>query len=467
MVLAVVMPLAVACSGIGPSSDSAEDGTITVAYVPDPTPMTAYLEGEVKRFEDANPELNVELRSVPADQYSNALELQFGQSQAPDIFRLQPGNQFPERAFARKWIRDLSEYANDDFQARFPEGTFDQATGGLYRDGQLIGVPLTDGSWTGSRALFYNPDLLAEYGYDSPPSTWEEMTSVARKISTDSGGEVYGFGLAELHSRVEEYSWSFGEPLMNSADSAGINPLTGQAGYSQENYAEAVEYFQQLAADNAVAPGWQNFKGKDLWPLFVNGQIAMFIAFLWNYPEVTALEPDFTVGTASIPGRDGARARVYADALQRPYWAISSRSTQPDNAWKFLDFLSTPESQARFYEATGAPPAIETELDADLRKVLDIGAETRILAPEPRYISPEGRKLADALSDKVKPDDVRNALAAAVGEGQPWAALAKQLDSDLNAAIDAAIAQLQADGVEVSRETLTFPEWDPNTDFTG
>ena len=69
---------------------------------------------------------------------------------------------------------DLKKYyKEDEIAAYFPRIIQNNTV-----DGRLVSIPV----YTDAGLLFYRTDLLEKYGYDAPPTTWEELAAMARKI---------------------------------------------------------------------------------------------------------------------------------------------------------------------------------------------------------------------------------------------------------------------------------------------
>ncbi len=94
------------------------------------------------------------------------------------------------------WPGDLAEHFVDlyDYGAREVAGEhFPAIIENNTVDGHLIGIPW----FTDAGLLYYRTDLLAKYGFSGPPTTWDELTDMAKTIQDGerAGGnpDFWGF----------------------------------------------------------------------------------------------------------------------------------------------------------------------------------------------------------------------------------------------------------------------------------
>jgi trehalose/maltose transport system substrate-binding protein len=83
---------------------------------------------------------------------------------------------------------DLSGVAGELMESHFPSIVESQTV-----DGRLVALPI----YTDAPALYYRTDLLAKHGYDAPPATWEELTTMAQAIQdaerAEGNSDIWGF----------------------------------------------------------------------------------------------------------------------------------------------------------------------------------------------------------------------------------------------------------------------------------
>ena len=136
----------------------------------------------IRRFnEDHRGEIRVEWREMPAtsSQYFEQMqaELQSGESNVDVI----GGDVTWAAQFAANgyYILDLSERFTDRMKENHLDGTLQT----VEYDGKTWGVPW----FTDAGMLFYRRDLLERAGFSEPPTTWDEMKEMARKVKADLG----------------------------------------------------------------------------------------------------------------------------------------------------------------------------------------------------------------------------------------------------------------------------------------
>ncbi len=85
-------------------------------------------------------------------------------------------------------LLDQKKYIPEaDIKGHFPAIVQNNTVGG-----RLVGMPW----FTDAGLLYYRTDLLQKYGYSSPPTTWEELATMAKKIQDGeraSNPNFYGF----------------------------------------------------------------------------------------------------------------------------------------------------------------------------------------------------------------------------------------------------------------------------------
>ena len=142
----------------------------------------AYAQGVAQGYMDQNPHtidgtdynVNIEVLQGPESATDRlGLYLQFfeAQSSEVDIFEVDV-----------IWPGDLAVHLTDLYQF---EG-FEEEIGAFFPaivenntvEGALVAMPL----YTDAGLLYYRTDLLEEYGYDGPPTTWTELEEMATTI---------------------------------------------------------------------------------------------------------------------------------------------------------------------------------------------------------------------------------------------------------------------------------------------
>ena len=116
--------------------------------------------------------------------------------------------------FAKKrWVEDLTRRFYRDYDR---DSLLGSALGSATYRLRIWGVPW----YTDAGMLFYRKDKLARSGFDAPPATWDELSSMARKVMQDTRTR-HGFVFqgAEYEGgtvNAAEYIWSAGAEVMIS-----------------------------------------------------------------------------------------------------------------------------------------------------------------------------------------------------------------------------------------------------------
>lgn len=113
-------------------------------------------------------------------------------------------------------------------------------------EGKLYGLPFT----SNTLAMFYNADMFKDAGIENPPTTWEELRDVAKKLTKNN---VTGLGFAATKSEEGTFDylpwlWSTGADY----DSLG-----------SEDAIRALSFLTDLIKDGSVSKEVINLNNSD------------------------------------------------------------------------------------------------------------------------------------------------------------------------------------------------------------
>ncbi|MCL4441533.1 MAG: extracellular solute-binding protein, partial [Firmicutes bacterium] len=145
-----------------------------------------------KRFEQANPGIDVQYVNTAQAQYRNSLPLAFRSGNAPDIFF--ESNQ-PAQIVDQGFARPLNEFITPEFLNKFPEEYFFE--GVCKSDGKIYALPQSNYKVPRPIYFYYNKTVMKEAGLDpnKPPKTWSELREMAKKITVAGKGRFYGLAM--------------------------------------------------------------------------------------------------------------------------------------------------------------------------------------------------------------------------------------------------------------------------------
>ncbi|HWK89573.1 MAG TPA: extracellular solute-binding protein, partial [Longimicrobium sp.] len=209
-------------------------------------------------------------------------------------------------------------------------------------DGEVYGVPW----YVDTRVLFYRPDLLGQAGFPNPPRTWEEWRAGLRALKARMGPDRWPV-------LMPTNEWP--QPVILGMQSGA--PLLRDGGrwgwFRDPRFRRGFEFYVSLFREG-LAPAVSASEISNRYQEFAQGNIAMVITGPWEIGEFTTRVPaGIPWATAPLPGPDGPGSSLAGGASL----VLFRASRKKDAAWKFVEFLSRPEQQVRFYRLTGDLPA--------------------------------------------------------------------------------------------------------------
>lgn len=158
--------------GCGKNEDSS---TITIA-APNVGNLHYWIEDAAKRYQEDNPEFEIEFADVPNDTMAikmNYLQQFNAQEDKIDLYII-----------ASDWVGDMGGHFTDLKGYQQLSNPSDKYLEGLINETiineQLVSLPL----FIDLSLLYYREDLLAKYGFSAPPESWQELEEMAEKIQS-------------------------------------------------------------------------------------------------------------------------------------------------------------------------------------------------------------------------------------------------------------------------------------------
>src|SRR5215218_1008990 len=333
---------------------------------------------------------------LESQQYFDRLKTEFqaGGGQTDVIVGNEPWTaEFAENG----WIADVTDKFPESERAKFLDVPLDSAT----YEGKIYGVPW----FTDVGMLYYRKDLLEQNGFSEPPRTWEDLKEMAGKVVRDSGIR-YGFVFQGANNETGvcnglEYIWTHGGEVLDG-DRVIIDSPESVAGLTTEQ-----SMISEGVAPQAVAT--YTFSGSDT--AFLKGDSVFCRNWPYMYglagnPDVSKIEPE-QVGVSPLPV--GEREGQTASCLGGWNMLINAASEMQDEAWAFVQFMTSEESQKAYTLSASTLPTLNALYDdreileevpvvALSREALQ-NARPRPIAP---YYSEMSREMAEQFNNVLR-----------------------------------------------------------------
>ena len=302
-------------------------------------------EGEVvaqllPEFERQNPGIKVELQQLPWLSAHEKLLTAFAGDSLPDVSPI--GNTWIPEFIALGAIEPLDDEiaASPGFDvADFFPGVWDSGV----VEGRAYAVPW----YVETRLPFYRTDILRESGIAATPKSWGEWRTAMAAIKQHVGPERYAILLP-----LNEF-----EPLLSLAIQQP-EPLLRDGGrygnFRSAGFKQALGFYKEMF-DQQWAPVVTNNQISNVWDEFGKGFFSFYISGPWNIAKFKerlspAQQDDWM--TMPLPGPEGPGASL----ANGTSFVVFRNSPRKAAAWKLIEYLSTPEIQAKFHALTGDLP---------------------------------------------------------------------------------------------------------------
>ncbi|MGX7419326.1 ABC transporter substrate-binding protein [Carnobacterium gallinarum] len=405
--LAVLLVVVAGCSGGGKAKGT--DGKVDLTFSIWDSNQKAGMEDMAKAFMKENPSTKVTVEVTPWDQYWTKLQAAATGGNMADVFWMHPDQVY---SFAEgNALLDMTDKikASSVELSNYPEFV----TRVFDIDGKQLALP-KDYSTV---ALWYNKDLFDAAGISYPDEnwTWDDWMSASEKL-TDKDKSIYGM-LAPADGQNFWYNllWQNGSDIVSKDGKKSL--------LDSEKSIEAIKYGVSFI-EKGYSPSTSDFANTTPDQYFESGKAAMITAGSWMSNEYLSID-GLNVDLAPMPKKE-----QQGSVASGMGYGIAANTKNPDEAWKFVEFMGSKEGnliQAKSgaaipaYKDTQAPwvekfPTIDAQVfvDAETYGHSSMYVESRV-----DWVTIEQEWMMDIFSGKV-----------AVEKG------AKEMTKEIQAAMD-------------------------------
>lgn len=318
-----------ACGGSSGGNGNASSGNLTVWGMGTEGDNLKVLAND---FMKQNPGIHVTVQSIPWANAHQKLLTAVAGTQTPDVAQM-----------GTDWMAEFAQSgALDTPPSSFSSGTFfSNAWSTTQYKGATYGVPW----YVDTRVLFYRTDIAQKAGITHAPANWDELLADAQAMQ-QKGGSKYGIYLGSNdYQELLPFIWQGnGKVYQGNQYTFNSPPVVQALSYYQT-------FFKQGLTPQTEPP---NF---DVIQTFDQGSTPMFISGPWMMGLIqqeggSAMNGKWAVAT--LPQKITNTSFVGGSDL-----VVFKNSPNRAAAWKFVQYLTTPSVQAKWFSTVGDLPAVQ------------------------------------------------------------------------------------------------------------
>lgn len=213
-------------------------------------------------------------------------------------------------------------------------------------DGARLGFPVQ----RSTDVLYYNADWLAELGFDEPPANPTEFkqmacAATAQSFSKSVANSSMGYYFYLDAGRFLSWVYAFGGNIFDQNSNQFV--------YNSEEAIAATDFLLDLIESGCAAPILERDEAQTD---FGKGSLLFMLDSSFHIPamsEIIQEGADFEWVTAPVPSTgDGPVQRLFGASISMPTNTPEAQLA----SWLFIQYLTTPEAQARWGQGSGYLP---------------------------------------------------------------------------------------------------------------
>jgi multiple sugar transport system substrate-binding protein len=302
----------------------------------------------IKRFQAANPDINIVYQYFPYDVLISKLQAGYNSRTVADM----------QQMFGT-WVTDYAGFGLlDPVPANLTEGFTDRfypaAYGAYGYNGQFFGMPKENNLENG--CMLVNRTVLAEAGVTDQPATWQELVDNAVKATTyDAQGRLTRAGFQFTDNDTITFLF-LAMILQQGVDywaDDGVH-VNFQTDVAKKAWQDEIDLITKYHVDDETSYSEEGFE----W--FFQGKAAMAMRGPWVIPEGLQEFPgEIDFDYVNLPPYAGTENRYAAESGWGEVVNVNAAPEVKEAAWKFIDFMAQPENARAWNLATYTLPSLK------------------------------------------------------------------------------------------------------------
>ena len=292
------------------------------------------MEEIIAGFMAENPDIKVTLTSV-ADART-VLSTRIATNEIPDILNVYPAEDSFKVMFDDGLMADLTE---QPFLGNVADAMLNMAA----YNGKQYALPMTLSSY----GIYYRTDIFEKLGLKEP-ATYQELLDVCKALK-ENGYDAFALPNKDVGNIAQRLERTIG--VLNPNSDEEFAKIA--AGEMKVEDSKTIRGFAQLCLDVAqystADPLGLDYESAvaDL----VNGKAAMMFSGTWMLSTMQASNPDVAVKLIPIPSPLSEEILVPVNIDTS--FSVSTACKHPEQALKFIEYLSRTEVAQKYYELDG------------------------------------------------------------------------------------------------------------------
>jgi len=304
---------------------------------------TEVIKKMIAGFEAANPNIKVELISPPLESADNKISTMLSAKEDLDVLEVRDVT--VKQFVTNKWIADLSAYTSS--WSSYKDLNANSIAMANYIDNKPYYIPY--GLY--QKMLFYRKDWFDQKGLTAP-KTWEDLQKAAKAL-TEPANNRFGYSF-----RGGSGADGYIVDLLRDYNGKNVNPddamflKSGATIFSTPEAKQAMTMYVSLYKEGSPKDS-VNWAFAEQVQGFVSGATGMLIQDPDTIDPVKQKLKEGTWATAPMPTGPAGTSYYKVGAAG---WGVTSHSKHPQEAWKLIEFISSPEQNAVFTKTAGVIP---------------------------------------------------------------------------------------------------------------